>query len=820
MPPRVRSNSITSDHSSVLSSPTVHHHYHDFTNIINHQSIEAAPNSNKHQKSTWLLVRLLDALIYIASEYSKTLIRELLLLFGYLLHLLVSFILYVFHRPGRYDETLLAQQKAFPKRVASAASLVHLDMSKLSNDDDSSVGVGIFGRYDDEMSLTGQNTFSEDHGNDSINIKHLTEKKKVRFDKSDHLINTNVRKNSFSLNVTKEDDTSPTIDTGSILQQHPIPTTNLFPTSTSSHVMIGKNSFRKILESSLKLKKISGVGHLISPNTLSTSCVTPTQVESSGANVISEYPPVESSTASMVDSEWTDYENLDANFDYDFEDDVREDIKLIYEEKRLGARILNFIGEMFMWFIMLIIYLPSLFKSPINSKKASIEADKVHLYEKKSTGLFEDLIDTVFECIDLLAKSARLFIRFKMRDYFKTIKECVLLFRLSNFLSTRGIDDRSISQVIIDNGFKSKSYICSTEDGYKVELNRIPNAQSKTAVYFQHGILDSGFTWIGSSPNVGLACAANGYDVFLGNLRGYGLAKCHLKHARENVTSREYWDFSINEHAFYDVKSFVKKIRDIKKKELGTSNFKLVVVAHSMGAACILAYMSWCKAHNQEHYIDKAILLSPAGNHQKIPTLLYYLSFTVPLIRKLPFWNYFGFTSKTMKILVAKLIQDINNHKATRSLFSAFASALVLGGKTQNNPFQYVHNLVYHTFNATSVKVVEHLIQMSTSGRFLAYDYGPEINKKVYGSKKPFDFFDYYDKLNIPIYIVYADDDRVIPKQCILRHYKELRKYHPETSFAKKFKDLGHLELTLSSNDRVIQYILKVLGQDQDGQNK
>ncbi|KAG2388667.1 hypothetical protein C9374_000106 [Naegleria lovaniensis] len=238
-----------------------------------------------------------------------------------------------------------------------------------------------------------------------------------------------------------------------------------------------------------------------------------------------------------------------------------------------------------------------------------------------------------------------------------------------------------------------------------------------------------------------------------------------------------------------------------------------------MGAACILAYMSWCKAHNQEHYIDKVILLSPAGNHQKIPTLLYYLSFTIPLIRKLPFWNYFGFTSKTMKILVAKVIQDINNHKATRSLFSAFASALVLGGKTQNNPFQYVHNLVYHTFNATSVKVVEHLIQMSTSGRFLAYDYGPETNKKVYGTEKPFDFFDYYDKLNIPIYIVYADDDRVIPKQCILRHYKELRKYHPETSFAKKFKDLGHLELTLSSNDRVIQYILKVLGQE-DGPKK
>ncbi|EFC40429.1 predicted protein [Naegleria gruberi] len=755
------------------------------------------PSTSSQQiKSRWMLVRVLDGIIYIVSEYTKTLIRELILLLGYFLDLIVSLVLYVFHIPGSYDETSLAHQKGLVVRSASSASLIHLSEE-----------------FRKERTRSRSNSTKSNSGGSTYEYNSSEEEmeKKISSTSSTGTLSP-IRELSPT---TTDEDHNIQLDNQQLEDDVPPPiTTSLFSSSTSSHTMIGKNSFKKILESTLKMKKANNTNQVVvdSPTTMTTSTIEPVSFEEAQKEPIAD----DVSVASTADSEWNDYENLDANFDYDFEDDVRDDIKLIYEEKKWTSRVLNFIGETFLWFVMLIIYLPTLFKTPITSKKTPIEADKVHLYEKKSTGLLEDFYYAVFECIDLLAKASRLFIRLKLRECFKTIKECFGLFKLSNFLSTRGIDDRSISQVIIDNGFKSKTYVCSTEDGYKVQLNRIPNTTSKTAVYFQHGILDSGFTWIGSNPNVGLTCASNGYDVFLGNFRGYGLARCHGKHLNENISAREYWDFSINEHAFYDVKAFVKKIREIKQKELGNNDFKLVVVAHSMGAGSILAYMSWCKAHNEEHYIDKAILLSPAGNHQEMPTLFEYASMAIPIVRRLPFWNYFGFTSKTVKILVAKLLQDINNHKATRSLLSAVVSSLILGGRTKNNPFQYVHNLFYHTFNATSVKVVEHLIQLQKSGKFLAYNYGPTMNKQYYGTEKPYDFFDAYDKLNIPIYIVYADDDKVIPKQCIVRHYKELRKYHSNTCFAKKFKDMGHLELTLSSNDRVIQYVLKVLGQNEE----
>ncbi|KAL9657412.1 hypothetical protein ABK040_014399 [Willaertia magna] len=697
----------------------------------------------------WLIVKLLDGCIYMIAEYTKTLIRELLHLFGYLLDLTINFILYFF--------------KSSAERLFETSSSSGFTLTK------SSSHTSLFNSNTDLSSLV------DDFDETDDNKKGIAE--------------------GFSRATKKPDSFRRIIEKA--LKKRKAAAPSIINNNASNQLAVNNNTF------SVRDINIAPFTSQYATPIVNISVNSPT-IENGVINL--QTPSVGSTTDS---EQWIDYDQYDSTFDDQY--DIKEDMKLINEEQGLFYKIIKGCRDFILWLNMLVIYVPTLFRRSIKTNNTSFETEKVHLYEKKSTGLLEDLFDAIFVFIDELAKSARYFIRFQFRNWFTTLKESFSLFKISNFLSTGLIDDRSINQVIIDNGFESKTYYCATEDGYKVQLNRIPNRKSKTVVYFQHGILDSGFAWIGSNPNAGLACAANGYDVFLGNLRGYGLAGCHGKHKNPNITKREYWDFSINEHAFYDVKAFIQKIRALKKKELGNEDFKLIVVAHSMGAACTLAYMSWEKANNREHYIDKAILLSPAGNHQKIPRLLYYLSFTIPIIRRLPFWNYFGFTSKTKKILASKLIQDINNHSATKSLLSALISKLILGGMSMNNPFGYVHNLVYHTFNATSVKVVEHLIQISKSGIFQAYDYGKRKNLEVYGTEKPFQMYDYYNKLDIPIYIVYADDDRVIPKQCVLRHFKELQKYHPNTVHARKFKNIGHLELTLSSNDAVIRYILKIL---------
>ena len=46
--------------------------------------------------------------------------------------------------------------------------------------------------------------------------------------------------------------------------------------------------------------------------------------------------------------------------------------------------------------------------------------------------------------------------------------------------------------------------------------------------------------------------------------------------------NHDYWDYSMNELAFQDCRSFIEKIAAIKQKELGDSNFEIIAVAHSV----------------------------------------------------------------------------------------------------------------------------------------------------------------------------------------------------------------------------------------------
>jgi pimeloyl-ACP methyl ester carboxylesterase len=495
------------------------------------------------------------------------------------------------------------------------------------------------------------------------------------------------------------------------------------------------------------------------------------------------------------------------------EEIVNMDVEVI-SDTRLISKIFQYMLSVIMWFIMLIWYIPSLFEPARNH--SFVNNDRVYLHEKKSTGLLEDFVVALLDFSDAMAYSFRLLIRFEFTKCWEQVKYAFGLFKPSSFISHEGIDDRSIEQVIIDEGYPHASYACNTQDGYIVQLDRIPNKTARKVVYFQHGILDSGFAWVGNGATHSLAlrvCDLKDIDVFLGNFRGYGLSPYHLKTTKE-FNKKDYWDYSFNEHAFYDVRAFVEKIVELKKKELGDNNFKIIVVAHSMGAGTILAYLVHSKLTNQQHHLSRAILLAPAGNHKKIPFLLNFLSYTgLPLAKII--LPYFGFTTRTNRILIAKLVQDFNNHPALRSLLAVIISKTILGGQSSNSPFQYVHNLVYHIFQGTSINVVVHFVQMVRTGKFQAFDYGSEEeNRKHYGQATPWNFFDYYGQIDpmIPISVLYGEDDKVIPSENVLKHTNELLKYYSSDLIqVKKFTDCGHLELTFGCNVKIINHVLKTI---------
>ena len=130
---------------------------------------------------------------------------------------------------------------------------------------------------------------------------------------------------------------------------------------------------------------------------------------------------------------------------------------------------------------------------------------------------------------------------------------------------------RSFEEICTENGFQFELHEVTTEDGYELNVFRIPGLVSEGAeasngtkppVLFQHGILDSAYCWIVNYADVAPAfvAARAGYDVWLGNSRGNTYSRANVDLDPDH-NEKKFWNFSWYDMGTYDLPAVIDAIQ-------------------------------------------------------------------------------------------------------------------------------------------------------------------------------------------------------------------------------------------------------------------
>ncbi len=297
----------------------------------------------------------------------------------------------------------------------------------------------------------------------------------------------------------------------------------------------------------------------------------------------------------------------------------------------------------------------------------------------------------------------------------------------------------NITQMIQSKGYVYEEHKVITPDGYILGLYRIPHGRNSSSskpgrpVLLQHGLLDSGTTWVMNFPDqsLGFILADAGYDVWIGNSRGSRYSRAHVKYNPQH--DEAFWDFSWDEMATFDLPSMISYILNV------TQQTKISYVGHSQGTA-----IGFAQFGNPNSTVAKNVsfwaALAPVAHLGHIKSPFRYLTTPTIQIDLEVFWH----------ILFGK--NEFLPSDAITQWLGAFACAKSTAGKDICENIYFVifgpdkKNLnetrlpvyIAHVPDGTSVKNMIHLAEGVQTNLFEKYDYGTaEENQQHYNQTTP-----------------------------------------------------------------------------------
>ncbi|XP_052820111.1 gastric triacylglycerol lipase-like [Mya arenaria] len=348
----------------------------------------------------------------------------------------------------------------------------------------------------------------------------------------------------------------------------------------------------------------------------------------------------------------------------------------------------------------------------------------------------------------------------------------------------------NVTQLVTSKGYPCEEYDVVTKDGYILGVQRIQHGKTRLlsggqrpVVLLQHGLLSSSADWVINPANesLGFLLADSGFDVWLGNSRGNTYS---LRHQTISPDSQQFWDFSWDEMAAYDLPATVSKVLEVS----GATD--LVYIGYSQGSQMAFARLSTDLKLSRQ--VRLFVALAPVAYIGNVISPLRYFS---------PFAYDLAFLFRLLGVkdflpsdwLFHWLAREVCGHEIPDFLCE---NILFLFGGFDYKYMNMTRIPVYvsHSPAGTSVKNIIHYAQSVRSGKFQKFDYGSQENMQKYNQPTPPQYVP--GNIRVPVALYSGTDDWLAVPRDVARLRQELR--HVVKNHV--IPDWEHLDFTWAIN--------------------
>ncbi|XP_012265131.1 lipase 3 isoform X5 [Athalia rosae] len=419
---------------------------------------------------------------------------------------------------------------------------------------------------------------------------------------------------------------------------------------------------------------------------------------------------------------------------------------------------------------------------------------------------------------------------------------------IRNRIMTGGLDHDEVHmttpELIRLHGYPAEVHHTWTEDGYRLEMHRVPRPLSeripitttetqypsspeqqpetnvndpptvgieelttlqpkdRPPVLILHGLLSSSADFVLLGPQKALAYALcdSGYDVWLGNSRGNTYSQVHKEYT---VKDRRFWDFSWNEMGYYDLPSMIDYILET------TGHTSLYYVGYSQGTTIFYVMASERPEYNAK--VRAMISLAPIAflsNHRS-PLLKCVVHLYTLMEWGSAYCNIHQWFPRN-KLQARALGTLIRNAPGTLTQGVCTSWLYLIAGFGSNQLDSSMLPLIFGHFPAgSSYKQIVHYGQNMKSGYFRKFDYGKEENLKLYGSAVPPKYN--LGKVKVPVTIFYSENDFMTDPRDVATLAEKLPNCIEKYKIPyPKFNHIDYL-WGMDARTLVYNYIIKIL---------